>query len=149
MVFAKISDAEKYFGVIQGLDKAVEFIKNASESGLEERRYEISDGIFAFVSTYVTKPEADCRLEAHKNYADVQVLLSGKEKILVRDLPGLKLSEEYSPEKDIEFYEIAEASAIVLNPESFVLLLPEDAHAPGVAADSVESVKKLVVKIKI
>ena len=149
MIFAKISDAEKYFGVIDGLDKAIEFIKNALESGADEGRYELSDGIYAVVSTYETKSPEECSLESHRVYADVQAVIGGSEAMLVRDKNGLQTAVAYSDERDIEFYESARSSSIVLEAGSFVLLLPEDAHAPGMMLDTPEAVKKVVVKIRL
>ena len=149
MIFAKVNDAEKYFGVINGLDKATEFIKNALESGADEGRYELSDGIYAVVSTYETKAPEECSLESHRIYADVQAVISGSEAMLVRDKNGLQTAVAYSDERDIEFYESARSSSLVLEAGSFVLLLPEDAHAPGIMLDTPEAVKKVVVKIRL
>lgn len=149
MIFAKISDAERYFGVIDGLDKAVTFIKNALENSVDEGRYELSDGIYAVVSTYETKAPEECSLEAHRVYADVQAVISGSEAMLVRDRNGLQTAVAYSDERDIEFFESAESSSILLGAGSFVLLLPEDAHAPGVSVNSPKTVKKVVVKIRL
>lgn len=149
MIFAKVNDAEKYFGVIDGLDKAAEFIKSALENGADEGRHELCDGVTAIVSTYETKSPVGFTLEAHRAYADVQALICGKELILVENSEGLSHTVEYSAEKDVEFFESKNPAAIVLERGSFTLLLPEDAHAPGMMLDTPEAVKKVVVKIRL
>lgn len=119
---------------------------------IEDGRYEIDgDRVFAMVQTYTSKDPDDAELEVHRKYSDIQYLLEGEEIIGYCPLIGdLEVTKEYSDEKDIEF--LAQpgqgVTGIFMEPGTFAIFFPQDAHMPGLAVDdeSVE-VRKVVVKV--
>lgn len=115
-------------------------------------RHEISgDDIFAVVSVYDTKSLVDAKLETHREYADVQILLRGMELIFWAPAEGLSESVSYNSERDIAFWELCpRMSAVTLYPGVLCLLFPSDAHMPQIALDDqFESVMKVVIKIRM
>jgi YhcH/YjgK/YiaL family protein len=54
--------------------------------------------------------------------------------------------DDYSAERDIQFFRDAPASRIATPPGAFCIFFPEDAHAPLVSAGSI---RKVVVKIAL
>ena len=93
------------------------------------------------------------RLEAHRDYADIQVVLSGKEAVAWRFGEGLSVVQEYDPEADVLFRESdpASVSRIELVPGQFAVFYPQDCHygkfAP--ASGPVKGIRKAVAKIKL
>ena len=55
---------------------------------------------------------------------------------------------EAHPERDIWFYH-GPLDEITLGGDKFVVLFPGDAHAPNIAVDGPEPVRKCVVKVKL
>ena len=87
-------------------------------------------------------------LEEDVEHIDIQVLLKGRERI--GWLPRAQCQEPQAPydkEKDVIFFEDTPASYVDLVPGDFVILYPEDAHAPLIGGGG--AVSKLVVKIRL
>ena len=54
------------------------------------------------------------------------------------------------PENDVKFYEEpALSGTVLLLPGDLIVVAPEDAHKPRVAADGPEFVRKVVVKVRV
>lgn len=131
--------------------KAVfEFLKTLTPDSETGKRLIQGNELFVGVDTYETKARADAKLETHRRYVDIQVLLSGQELIEVFPKSALTVSEPYDPERDVEFYQVPELShtRVVLNPGQFLVFFPDDAHMPGLApSDACGPVKKAVFKV--
>ena len=112
---------------------------------------DIEPGVmFALVQSYDTRPPEATQFEAHRLHLDIQILAAGTENILRAPTLGLVPSTEYNLEKDIIFFnEPARSFPILCTPGTFTLLLPQDAHKPGVMAGASERVKKVVLKIRL
>lgn len=129
---------------------AVNFIRELTDD-IKLGKYNIGVPNYANVESYITKNIDDAKFESHKNYIDIQILLSGKERIYVGSVNDMTISVPYSLEKDIMFYEetVEPYDYITLGDSNFVMLFPHEAHAPQVAVLNPSEVKKVVVKIKI
>jgi len=116
---------------------------------IADGRYELDgDDLFVMVQTYKTKPRDGQEFEAHRDYADIQILLDGKESILWAPREGLTVTKPYKP--DIEFYAlIPGATDLVLRPAQFCVFLPDDAHAPCIVHETPCTVRKAVVKVRL
>lgn len=135
-------------------EAAFKFLSELSPDA-EEKEYAIDgDKIFARVMAYETKEDfaENAVLEAHRNYADIQMALVDSERIAVWPTHTLKVKTPYNPDKDAEFYEFEKSADLQLGmrPGTFALLLPQDAHMPGLHTGTVGAkVKKVVVKIAL
>ena len=132
-------------------ESAYQFTLKALESAPENGKYELEDGAFANVFSYTTNLRSDSKYEAHKKYIDVQLILSGTEIIAVESLDTMYTHACIKPyEFDAELYAGNDDGVdYVMNAGDFLILLPEDAHMPGVAVDEPTEVKKVVLKIPV
>ena len=128
--------------------EAIEFM---ALGGISCGKHILSGKCFINIEEYETKHIQDARYESHRNYIDVQILLSGKEELYYTDIKNLTTDIPYSKEKDIEFYKDPVAGdKVVLDGTNFILLYPQDAHAPQVALNNKpQNVKKAVIKIRV
>ena len=149
MILDKLENAALYEGITENLKKGFEYLKSTNLSNLEIGKYEI-DGtnVFALVSEYQTKNHQDCRPEAHRAYADIQYLVSGKEAMGFVTLKDQPVTDEYNPEKDILFLS-AETSPVIVESGMFTIFFPQDVHRPCMQIDGPEKVKKVVIKVKL
>jgi YhcH/YjgK/YiaL family protein len=148
MVIDKIENYRLYSQLTKRLSKGFEFIVNTDLNVIEPGKYEIdSDKIFAIVQDYDTKEESDCVLEGHHKYIDIQYVIKGIELMGYTPLTDQDVVEE-NLEKDYTFYN-GETSMLRVEEGMFTLFFPEDLHRPGVKADQISKVKKVVVKVKI
>lgn len=145
MIFDRISNIKKYKEI--PLDVA-DFVLSLTPETYPGH-YEISGDTYANIDCYVTKPEEQGKLESHKKYIDIQLLLTGEERLDYIDISELTVSESYNPEKDIMFYQKTDKflNSVKLSAGYFVLLYPAEAHQPQMSLSTPQSVKKVVVKI--
>lgn len=147
MIIDNLKNIEKYKEVSP---KVVKFLKTLSKD-TPVGHYEIEDGTFANVDVYTTKLHKDCKLEAHKNYIDIQMLLDGVEELDYTAVEGLKISEAYDENRDVMFFEPPQKSldTVILQGDKFAFIYPHEAHQPQMArCGQPQEVKKVVVKIR-
>jgi YhcH/YjgK/YiaL family protein len=99
------------------------------------------------VQQYNTKPRKAGIWEAHRRYIDLQYVIQGAEKIGYANLTRLAQGE-YDANKDF-LPLFGEGEFLTLMSGDFIILMPEDAHMPGIAINALFQVKKIVIKIKV
>ena len=150
MIYDKIRNIGQYKGISENLDKAIEFLYNIDLMQLNDGKIEVDgDKVFANVMCYHTKSIEDSVKEAHRNYMDIHIVISGKEKMEVSEISDLEILTEYVEENDIAFYKGEMSLACVLKDDYFLLCFPNDVHTPALKVDESEYIKKMVVKVKI
>ncbi len=151
MVLDRIENAERYETLHTGFKKAFDFIRNNDLASLETGRYEIDgDSVFALVQSYNTAAVSEKQIEAHRNYIDIQYMISGEEMIGYTGSQNLTVTVPYSSEKDIEFYSHKNTTFCYLEPGTFSIFFPEDPHMPccQVKEGNPVEARKLVLKIR-
>ncbi len=152
MVFDNLKNCELYFGMHPRFCEAFEFIKKAIAENLEAGKYEI-DGkeLWASVQEYTSKLENEAKAEAHKNYIDIQFIVSGVEVIEGFDISRATPKSEYNDIKDVMFYEdYTDAARGILTANEYGIFFPHDVHKPGMCLKGKQDiVKKIVVKVKV
>lgn len=118
--------------------------------GASERITLCGDDLFALENVYLTKSEEECPLESHDVYVDLQAMVEGCEFLDVTPTDSLEIETPLDPQRDIIFYrKHAPLTRLRLEAGYAALLLPGDAHRPGVSAGvSPTIVRKVVFKIK-
>jgi YhcH/YjgK/YiaL family protein len=156
MIVCSLEQLGRYRGLSANLDAAAAWLASDAWKGLADGRHGIDgDRIYASISSYDTRTPEALRWETHRVYIDIQVMLAGREEVLVQDAAGLLSSETYKPEKDVEFYDSVTSSTrdgihrVTLSPGLLGLFFPEDAHAPCAAIGAQARVRKLVVKVAV
>lgn len=132
MIHDTLENNHRHRRLHPGFAAAFSFIERDDLASLPDGRYAI-DGqrVFAIVSHGEGKGRAAALLESHRKYIDVQFVVSGNECIGVSALKDCHtVTTAYDPEKDIEFYSDRPDRWVSLAPDEFVVLYPEDAHAP-------------------
>lgn len=126
--------------------------EHANDLGsLKTGRYELDGADEAFVNivVFTTKERDEAQFETHRIYADIHVPLQGEEIIEVKDAADLPDTTPYDEADDIAFQGNGALGAPCrLSPGAFLLVMPEDSHMPGVAADKPAPLKKAIFKIK-
>lgn len=148
MIKDNIKRANTYYNLSDNLKKGFEWIKNHDLKNLSDGRYEISKDIYANLQSYTTKDDAP--YEAHRDYIDIQYMVSGEELSGVTDYSNCKTSEEYNKEKDIEFLSInTKEEFYKIKEGEFFVFFPHDAHKPALKSIENRNVKKVIVKVHV
>ncbi len=149
MIHDNFINIEKYKSISPNIASAIDFLISHDLNTFSAGKYEIhKDKVIMLVNKYQTKSSEECKLEAHKKYIDIQLMLIGNEKIGHFLLENEKPSEEYSEEKDVMFFK-EEYCSFNLKRNEFAIFFPNDVHKPGIALNSFEYVTKIVMKVKV
>jgi len=150
MIFDRIENITKYNEIDS---KIAEFISNLSNNTPTGKIFLSDDKLtFANIDEYTTKKHENCKLEAHKKYIDIQLLLDGVEELYYIDVQGLEISEKYDENRDVMFFAPPDKilNKVILTQGNFILLYPHEAHQPQMAyKNEPTKVKKVVVKIPV
>lgn len=113
-------------------------------------RYELQgDNIFMNVMQFATQSPEQKKAELHREYIDIQVLLSGEERILFGMTDSARQCEEMHVEDDYQLCsQIADEQAMVLKPGIFVIFMPGEPHKPGCVVQAPMDIKKVVIKVR-
>ncbi|MBJ9572367.1 YhcH/YjgK/YiaL family protein [Citrobacter sp. RHB36-C18] len=113
-------------------------------------RYELQgDNIFMNVMQFATQSPEQKKAELHREYIDIQVLLSGEERILFGMTDSARQCEEMHVEDDYQLCsQIADEQAMVLKPGRFVIFMPGEPHKPGCVVQAPVDIKKVVIKVR-
>ena len=124
-----------------------DYINKNIDNKTLDGKYNITKDIYVVIQTCQPKPKKEQVLEKHKKYIDLQLVISGKEKIGWKFFDkDFKVLKKYNYKKDIAFYSNTPDIFINLKKGDFAIFFPEDTHAP-LCCDKV--VKKCIVKIPI
>ena len=86
-------------------------------------------------------------LELHQDYIDVHILLEGKETIGWKALEDLQEEvKPYEHECDCALYRDKPTTFVDLLPGQFMIVYPEDPHAPVIGEGKI---RKLIAKVKL
>jgi YhcH/YjgK/YiaL family protein len=147
MIVDTLEKSENYLSLHPRFKAAFDFLKSTDLQALPEGRLELDgSNLFALTQCYQTKPVAEGKLEAHRKYIDIQVVVSGEEYIGYAPLTGQAPVDPFNTEKDIGFYH-GEANLIKITAGMFAIFYPHDAHLPCRQIQGPCAVKKIVVKV--
>lgn len=150
MIYDKIINIETYAGISADIYLGLKWLRDVN-LGIANDVYEINPRVKAIVSEYTTKVINENGYEAHRDYVDIQYLISGNELIKSLPLEYLKEIKPYNKEIDATFYEEVEVKPqeLQLGNGYFAILFPQDGHMPQLCVNKPEKVKKVVIKVKL
>jgi YhcH/YjgK/YiaL family protein len=148
MILDSLENYQLYSTINQRIAKGFAFLHNTDLDAIPSGKHDIDgDIIFALVQEYQTKPLAECKLESHKNYIDIQYVIRGEEFMGVTTKNNQKILE-VNEDKDYTFYE-GTTSLVRVSKGMFTIFFPDDLHQPCVQTELASEVKKVVIKVLI
>lgn len=150
MILGKLDRKDSYGTLEAGVAEVLDYVKNHNLAAMDKGSHPI-DGkrLFVNIVEYDTTAPEKRFWEAHKDYLDVHVPISGLEQIDLNFLEDLEAGD-YKKEDDFQAaFGDARTSAILKNGD-FLVCYPQDAHRTAVAAHGKpERVKKAIFKVRI
>lgn len=141
----------KDFDEIKEISKiAYNFFKSFNPVVCKNGRTDLENGVYVNIESYKTQKRCERKFEAHKRYIDIQYMISGRELITKASVNELEISEGYDTDKDIVFYyNCLKGQDFLLEPGTFLILRPGEAHMPCICVDGEQQVRKAVLKVPI
>ena len=154
MILDKLENASLYKGISRGIDKVLELAKSYTPENYPSERLVVDgDKIYLNFAAYETHSKDSAVAEAHRRYIDVMCMIEGSENIYVKPTDKLQnVTKEYDPEIEALLADVDnDTTAVRLNTGNFVVLFPQDAHAPACdpLPNSKVKVKKIIGKVLI
>jgi YhcH/YjgK/YiaL family protein len=131
---------------------ALQHLRDTDFTALPAGNYDLQGkDIYVQVIDMSTKPVTDCRPEVHRQYADVQFLVSGREQIGMAVETGKHpVSEDLLATRDLLFYSnVQDETVLTMRPGSFAVFMPSDVHRPGGAIGAPAPIRKVVIKVRV
>ena len=128
------------------LRQVTELINSGKIDSFKDGRTDISDDIYVNVMEYMTKPSSE--YEAHRNYIDVHYIIFGEENISITPVVNLKIIKSYDEVNDVI---IGQATGELCNIRKgqYCVIMPGEAHCPGISSKSDSYVRKAVIKVRV
>ena len=154
MILDRLETSIAYARLGTRFASALAYLRETDLKNIPDGTYEVHGrDVFAIVQTYVPKPHSQGRWEAHRDYADIQHVIAGRELMGVTPMGTVRSEAPYDPAKDLEFFTGDERVGQFFRVEagSFAIFLPHDIHMPSLAVDDQQAgmVKKVVMKVRL
>lgn len=108
------------------------------------------DNVHVNIENNHTKIRKKRKFEAHREYNDIQYVITGSELLTIAPVSKLKGLIPYVPEKDIEFYvNSLNVEDYILNAGEFLIIPPWRTHIPCTNINGGTNVRKTVIKIPV
>ena len=146
MILARLDQADRYLALHPDFSAAIAFLRRPTLGALLDGRFETTGTMYAIVSRSPARQRSEARLEAHRQYIDIQYVIVGIEEMGWSPRSRCQQSlGQYDVEKDIEFFGDPPDSFVTVRPGDFVIFFPEDAHAPLIGTGEIH---KVVIKVQ-
>jgi biofilm protein TabA len=148
MILASLAETDRYLALHPLFARAFDFLRNTDLKALAPGKHDVQgEQIFAIVEACAGRTREEAKLESHRRYIDIQLVLEGVDEMGWKPVAGcVDPATDYDAARDIRFFNDVPSSWVATPPGSFCLFFPEDAHAPLVSTGMIH---KVVVKIAV
>lgn len=131
MILDSLQNAEKYYSLNSGFEKAFRFLKKNDIPSLEGRIEIDGDRVYAVVIKADGQGHEGAQLERHEKYIDIQFGVSGINEFGWKPLEEcLTVSKPFDEADDYGFFAEEPDVWIPVKPGQFAIFFPEDGHTP-------------------
>ena len=150
MIYDRLECARTYLGYSKNLDIALEWLLATDLSALEGRGEIAGEAVYYMVQRPELHDPEQAQWEAHRNYIDIQIGFEKGEGMDWAPLAEISNFAPYDPRKDAQMAPyVPENCLLPLCPGRFVVLFPQDAHAPCLRMGDKKATHKLVIKVHV
>ena len=149
MIMDTLKNIDSYLDIHPDMSKVIDFIKTVNKNTPAGRIELPQFGGFALIMEYESEPAGQRRFETHNKFIDVQVILSGRERIDWAPVDTLEGLNVYDMETDLSFWKDGKSTTLIMEKNYFVIFYPNDAHKPNCSIDKPVLMRKMVVKVPV
>lgn len=149
MILDSLKNKAQYAALHPRFQQVFDFIDNNDVASLPCGRHDIDgDNIYVVVQEWDLRELKEARLELHRKYIDIQVLLSGPNEVFgwSEKKDCLTPEADFDEAKDVQFFTDTPQCFYSVGEGQFTILFPEDGHAPMLGEGHV---KKCIFKIAL
>lgn len=148
MILSKLADADRFLALHPLFASAFNFLHGTDLKSLPSGKHAVQgEQLFAIVEACAGRTREEAKLECHRRYIDIQLVLEGVDEMGWKPVAECVIpATDYDAARDIRFFNDVPSSWIATPPGSFCVFFPEDAHAPLV---STGMIRKVVMKVAV
>lgn len=149
MILDSLKNKAHYAALHPRFQQVFDFIDNNDVASLPCGRHDIDgDNIYVVVQEWDLRELKEARLELHRKYIDIQMLLSGPNEVFgwSEKKDCLTPEADFDEAKDVQFFTDTPQCFYSVGEGQFSILFPEDGHAPMLGEGHV---KKCIFKIAL
>jgi len=148
MILSTLADADRLSVLHPLFARAFEFLRSTDLLALAPGKHTVQgEEILAIVEACAARTRAEAKLECHRRYIDIQLVLEGVDEMGWKPVVEcVSPKTDYQAAHDIRFFNDAPSGWVSTPAGSFCIFFPEDAHAPLVGDGMI---RKVVVKIAV
>lgn len=148
MIISKLENSSRIEALHPLFKKLFDYVKQHDLLNHELGRI-VLEGDDLFINN--VEPEGVSRekqpLEIHRDYIDVHILLEGEESIGWKAIEDLtEETKPYEKDGDCALYSDRPTTYVTMTPGEFVIVFPEDPHAPAIGEGKI---RKLIAKVRV
>jgi dihydroorotase len=133
-------------------NEAFDFLNNKDLLQMKPGEYIIDSGnVIAHISEGPAKDIADIKWEAHRNFNDLQYIITGKAQMGVASVDDHQalIVVPYSSETDVINFTNDKGQYYDAGTETFFIFSPQEMHRPAIKVSGNDIVKKIVIKVRV
>ena len=149
MILDSLKNAALYAEMHPRFKTVFDYIASHDLAAMECGRHDIDgDNIFVVVQEWDLRPTNEARLELHRKYIDIQLVLDGADEVFgwSEKKDCLMPEADFDEQKDVQFFTDIPQCFYSVAKGQFSILYPEDGHAPMLGEGHV---KKCIFKIAL
>lgn len=148
MILSPLAEADRYIPLHPLFAGAFDYLRGADLMSLAPGKHEVQgEQLFAIVEACAGRTRAEAKLECHRRYIDIQLVLEGVDEMGWKSLAEcVNPVADYDTARDIRFFDDVPSRWVATPAGSFCIFFPRDAHAPLVSDGWI---RKVVVKIVV
>ncbi|MFC5647863.1 YhcH/YjgK/YiaL family protein [Paenibacillus solisilvae] len=151
MIYSDLTNWEKERATFpEPVRRAIERLQQTDLDALPAGKHEFGEpGMFLLINEVTTQEKSRVKPESHQLHTDIQLVLSGRERMYVAKVSEEQIITDNRYEtQDIAFYEhVQHENYIDLVPGDFIVLFPTDIHRPNCSVSEDTPLRKAVVKV--
>lgn len=149
MIFGNITNLQDYRFLPKEIQECFAYAAQNILSAFSTGKHHFGfDHTFVNIVEYKTSDDLSQKWEAHREYLDIHLMLSGQEYIEISPIETMNV-EPYQQARDFVPMTGSAACRVLLTPGDFIICYPSDGHRSGIMTDFPASVKKAIFKIGI
>lgn len=146
MIYDTIANIPTYEGINPRIMEGLKLLQTVDFANTQPGKVVINDWLWYNVMDY--ESSVGGRLEAHNDWADIQYIAAGSEYMGVKARCDMGEPVESKPQNDVWFFG-GDYAKLEMGGDKFIVLYPQDGHAPGDGKADGEKIRRVVIKVKL
>jgi biofilm protein TabA len=150
MIIDTVNNIQRYATMHPLFPLVFEYIKTSNLLALPNGKHDIlNDDAFVLIQRGMGQTKAEAKLECHRKYIDIQLVLAGTDEMGWKPLADCKQAiDSFNISNDVQFFEDSPLNWLSTPDNKFCIFFPEDTHSGMISEHHVhKAVFKIAIKL--